>query len=343
MLAEEVLPSSTPDDECSTCLDAAHSADSAWRVPECSICLETTTPSVKLMLSCGHVYCHSCISKYIVKKSEENQLTCCPQCKRELLKHELMMCLSEEKINDLALAAATAVPNSDCQRSTNSDCQQSTNNTLALTQGFGLNAAAIADPHMKHCPSCNALIEKNGGCDHMICRCGHSFRWSQVTNVAPCDCVNQHPKYGVWGSNCPNCTWKAVAKLAARRVGIVAVGVVAVPVVLVGGVIVLAATGAMAVTDKARTAARSRLPTSKNQQIERARSQVNEAKALVNAASEDLEREKKKWFNHAAIDAANTSLARKKALLRDASDALQELSGPDIEETVAIQMCGKCW
>mmetsp|Transcript_92903 Transcript_92903/g.170343 ORF Transcript_92903/g.170343 Transcript_92903/m.170343 type:complete len:336 (-) Transcript_92903:227-1234(-) len=335
MLAEEVLPSSTPDDECSTCLDAAHSADSAWRVPECSICLETTTPSVKLMLSCGHVYCHSCISKYIVKKSEENQLTCCPQCKRELLKHELMMCLSEEKINDLALAAATAVPNSDCQ--------QSTNNTLALTQGFDLNASAIADPHMKHCPSCNALIEKNGGCDHMRCRCGHSFLWSQVTNVAPCDCVNQHPKYGVWGSNCPNCTWKAVAKLAARRVGIVAVGVVAVPVVLVGGVIVLAATGAMAVTDKARTAARSRLPTSKNQQIERARSQVNEAKALVNAASEDLEREKKKWFNHAAIDAANTSLARKKALLRDASDALQELSGPELEETVAIQMCGKCW
>lgn len=33
-------------------------------------------------------------------------------------------------------------------------------------------------PGCKRCPSCQVTIEKNGGCDHMTCRCGHQFWWS---------------------------------------------------------------------------------------------------------------------------------------------------------------------
>mmetsp|Transcript_71478 Transcript_71478/g.157879 ORF Transcript_71478/g.157879 Transcript_71478/m.157879 type:complete len:346 (-) Transcript_71478:122-1159(-) len=33
-------------------------------------------------------------------------------------------------------------------------------------------------PGCKRCPSCQVLIEKNGGCDHMSCRCGYQFWWS---------------------------------------------------------------------------------------------------------------------------------------------------------------------
>lgn len=33
---------------------------------------------------------------------------------------------------------------------------------------------------LKPCPSCGALIEKNGGCDHMTCRCKHEFYWSTL-------------------------------------------------------------------------------------------------------------------------------------------------------------------
>jgi ariadne-1 len=29
----------------------------------------------------------------------------------------------------------------------------------------------------KKCPQCRSDIEKNGGCNHMICRCGHQFCW----------------------------------------------------------------------------------------------------------------------------------------------------------------------
>lgn len=33
---------------------------------------------------------------------------------------------------------------------------------------------------VKKCPKCNEYIEKNGGCDHMTCRCKHEFRWSTL-------------------------------------------------------------------------------------------------------------------------------------------------------------------
>lgn len=32
----------------------------------------------------------------------------------------------------------------------------------------------------KACPRCNVRIEKNGGCDHMTCRCGYEFWWSTL-------------------------------------------------------------------------------------------------------------------------------------------------------------------
>ena len=33
-------------------------------------------------------------------------------------------------------------------------------------------------PECKRCPSCRAAIQKDGGCDHMTCRCGYEFWWS---------------------------------------------------------------------------------------------------------------------------------------------------------------------
>jgi hypothetical protein len=33
---------------------------------------------------------------------------------------------------------------------------------------------------VKRCPGCSEYIEKNGGCDHMTCKCGHEFLWSTL-------------------------------------------------------------------------------------------------------------------------------------------------------------------
>lgn len=32
----------------------------------------------------------------------------------------------------------------------------------------------------KSCPKCRVLIEKDGGCDHMTCPCGHNFWWTTL-------------------------------------------------------------------------------------------------------------------------------------------------------------------
>eukprot|EP01080_Neovahlkampfia_damariscottae_P001984 gene1984-1492_t len=34
---------------------------------------------------------------------------------------------------------------------------------------------------IKKCPKCGEGIEKNGGCDHMTCKCSHSFSWKNET------------------------------------------------------------------------------------------------------------------------------------------------------------------
>lgn len=38
----------------------------------------------------------------------------------------------------------------------------------------------IAGEFMKKCPNCGEYIIKNGGCDHMTCRCKHEFYWTTL-------------------------------------------------------------------------------------------------------------------------------------------------------------------
>jgi len=38
----------------------------------------------------------------------------------------------------------------------------------------------VSGLEMKQCPGCGEHIIKNGGCDHMTCRCGHEFWWTTL-------------------------------------------------------------------------------------------------------------------------------------------------------------------
>merc|ERR1712039_771882 len=87
--------------------------------------------------------------------------------------------------------------------------------------------------HLKKCPNCGAAIQKNGGCDHMNCRCGHRFNWSEAETVVPCRRVHLNRKaFPLWCTTCPGCSKIATAKLAGVRAGVVVGTPVAATVVL---------------------------------------------------------------------------------------------------------------
>ena len=95
--------------------------------------------------------------------------------------------------------------------------------------------------HSKRCPSCMRSVIKEGGCDHMLCSCGHRFNWSNQPTEVPCDCLNLRPqgqpkgRLFLWGYPCcKNHTRLAAAKLVLWRTAVVAVAApVVVPVVAV--------------------------------------------------------------------------------------------------------------
>lgn len=44
----------------------------------------------------------------------------------------------------------------------------------------GIGEELLAGEVAKRCPACGEHIIKNGGCDHMTCRCGHEFWWTTL-------------------------------------------------------------------------------------------------------------------------------------------------------------------
>ena len=166
----------------------------------------------------------------------------------------------------------------------------------------------------------------------MTCRCGHSFCWRDVPTTVPCDCVNPHPRIGIWGRTCENPSWKAVAKLIAQRTGVVVVGALATPFILVGGVVVLVGCGIKK--------AINHLPSSKQESCSKAQERWKEAQSLVRAAEAELQREKERWFNHVVIGAATKSLAAKRALLLACEQDLALDS--EIDSSEVTQRCWSC-
>lgn len=43
-----------------------------------------------------------------------------------------------------------------------------------------INVEELMGVKVKRCPKCFEFIEKNGGCDHMTCRCKHEFYWTSL-------------------------------------------------------------------------------------------------------------------------------------------------------------------
>ena len=43
--------------------------------------------------------------------------------------------------------------------------------------------AAFCAEHARKCPLCHVVIFRPSGCDHMVCKCGHSWNWKDKEAV----------------------------------------------------------------------------------------------------------------------------------------------------------------
>ena len=127
--------------------------------PSCPICLDSLV--APQMLGCGHVYCATCIVTHASVQWAANRPVNCPCCLRPVAPAELPTEVHVE-------AAETAASSSTVEAPALSEREQ---------RAFK-RAAARLDPRL--CPSCNAPVQKNGGCSHMTCRCGAHFEWSNA-------------------------------------------------------------------------------------------------------------------------------------------------------------------
>jgi len=199
------------------------SADTA-PVPDCAICLGTGGPGVAQVLSCGHKFCRSCISQYAQHQAREHRIARCPECQRELTENELAACLPDSTLDRLLQALAESQHEGDVTG------EQQDDDDEHLRRAF---ERAARRAHLKCCPQCRAPIFKDGGCDHMQCRCGHRFNWSQADTLFPCNEVHAHPDIPLWGTVCGNSTWSARMRLFLRRAGLITVGTcVVLPIVV---------------------------------------------------------------------------------------------------------------
>ena len=173
-------------------------ADQDGAQPACPICLDDLVEPQ--MLGCGHLYCAKCIATHASVQRAANRPVNCPCCLRPVAPAELPTEVHAE-------AAETAASSSTVEAPALSQQEQ---------RAFRRAAKRL---DLRLCPSCDAPVQKNGGCNHIRCRCGADFQWSRAKPVARKSRTYRYAKQG------------------AKAVGTAAVGVVAAPVVVAGAAV----------------------------------------------------------------------------------------------------------
>lgn len=166
------------------------------------------------MLGCGHVFCQPCVAMHFTVQAHAGRAVSCPNCKREVPPEELATNFSEDISIAMAVRSIAMAVRSggleDPTDATNGELAPLDTATRRAYQRFARAA------HLKVCPSCGAHIAKAGGCDHMSCRCGHRFNWSQARTVVPCRTL--HWEIGKL-TICRGCSPVARAKWAFAQLG----------------------------------------------------------------------------------------------------------------------------
>jgi len=158
----------------------------------CEVCMEDG--ELLELQGCGHTFCKACFTGHIdaqfsEKRAQLDQTRCLHHgCEHTISKGAMAEIVDDHKKKDKILAAYDNVVRERKKKKRLDDAAKE----------------AIRRLGAKPCPKCQEAIEKNMGCDHMKCKCGHDFWWTcggryygmgQACDIAGCTNPH-HPRPG---------------------------------------------------------------------------------------------------------------------------------------------------
>jgi small GTP-binding protein len=145
----------------------------------CNICLEgglKYPKMVKCFTGCQHRICRNCAKTYINSHVQEGklQIECC-----DVEGRRCRATVSPRTIGQLCGAATLATYNKNLYANHFEYVEQ----LQESKEGKDVEFVTWAHDNTRNCPRCSVIIYRCSGCDHMKCKCGQSFNWSQAPKL----------------------------------------------------------------------------------------------------------------------------------------------------------------
>merc|ERR1719506_2060255 len=183
---------------------------------------------------CGHLYCAKCIATHSSVQRAANRPVNCPCCLRPVAPTEMHAWASpprqprtsgvprgvrvrgrarQPSWNDVVTACAASRSAAEwSETAASSSTVEAPELSREEQRAFRRAAARLK---LRRCPSCDAPVQKNGGCNHMSCLCGAEFQWERATPFVACQTYHYDSDKGRYC--CQHCSPAAYAKLGAVR------------------------------------------------------------------------------------------------------------------------------